>query len=82
MGDDSALPAIARRLAELPAGATVFAIVQLPDPVDRRELPSAAAVQLQRVADAAQCLAAVRAAAYWKRGATAHHENLGPASEG
>jgi len=116
VGDDSALPAIARRLAELPAAATVFAIVQMPDPADRRALPSAAAVQLQWVVDAAQCLAAVRglqlpagegfawcageavgmaalrrvlveelgvdrhavrAAAYWKRGAAAHHENLG-----
>lgn len=116
VGDDSALPAIARRLTELPADATVFAIVQMPDLADRRPLSSAAEVQLQWVADAAQCLAAVRAlklpagegfawcageavgmaalrrvlveelgvarhavraASYWKRGAAAHHENLG-----
>lgn len=116
VGDDSALPAIARRLAELPTGASVFAIVQMTDQADRRVLSSAADVQLQWVSDAAQCLAAVRAlqlpagegfawcageasnmaalrrvlvdehgvnrhavraAAYWKRGATAHHENIG-----
>lgn len=61
VGDDSALPAIARRLAELPAGAVVSAIVQVPDPADRRALPSAADVRLQWVDDAGQCLAAVRA---------------------
>lgn len=116
VGDDSALPAIARRLAELPSDATVFAIVQMPDPTDRRALPSAAPVRLQWVSDTAKCLAAVRAlklpagegfawcageavnmaslrrvlveelgvdrhavraAAYWKRGTAAHHENLG-----
>jgi NADPH-dependent ferric siderophore reductase len=116
VGDDSALPAIARRLAELPAGATVWAIVQMANPADHRPLPSAANVRLQWVSDAAQCLAAVRAlqlpggegfawcageassmavlrrvlvnelgvdrhavraAAYWKRGAAAHHENMG-----
>jgi len=61
VGDASALPAIARRLAELPAGASVCAIVQMPDIADRRTLSSAANVQLQWVSDAAQCLDAVRA---------------------
>jgi NADPH-dependent ferric siderophore reductase len=61
VGDASALPAIARRLAELPAGATVCAIVQMPDAADRRVLLCAANVRLQWVGDDAQCLAAVRA---------------------
>jgi len=115
VGDDSALPAIARRLEELPAGTPVTAIVQAPDPAERRHLHTAAALQLHWVDDAAGCLAklralrlpagegyawcageaaamaavrkvlvdelgvgrhAMRAAAYWKRGAAAHHENL------
>jgi NADPH-dependent ferric siderophore reductase len=114
-GDESALPAIARRLEELPAGARVTVLLQVSDAADRRTLRSAAKVDLQWVADAdelvrrvralalppgeghAWCAGeagamaalrrvlveekghdrhAVRAAAYWKRGATAHHENL------
>jgi NADPH-dependent ferric siderophore reductase len=114
-GDESALPAIARRLEQLPAGARVTVLLQVPDAADRRTLHSAAKVDLQWVADAdelvrrvralalppgegyAWCAGeagamaalrrvlveekghdrhAVRAAAYWKRGATAHHENL------
>jgi len=114
IGDDTALPAIARRLEELPAGTR--AIVRLAvAPADRRPLPSAAAVDLQWFDDEAALIAAVRAlalpagegyawcageaaamaelrsvlvqdkghdrhairaAAYWKRGAIAHHENL------
>lgn len=116
VGDESALPAIARRLEELPADARVTVIAQVADPADRRELRTAAALDLTWVADATACLAAVRtlalpagegyvwcageaaevaalrrvfvedkghdrhairAAAYWKRGAVAHHENLG-----
>lgn len=61
VGDASALPAIARRLAELPADATVSAIIQMADLADRRSLSSAAKVQVQWVSDDAQCLAAVRA---------------------
>jgi len=61
VGDASALPAIARRLAELPAGVSVCTIVQMPDAADRRALASAAHVQLQWVSDDAQCLDAVRA---------------------
>ena len=115
IGDESALPAIARRLEELPAGARVTAIVQAADPADRRPLRCAATLTLQWVADGAELLAAVRslplpagegyvwcagearitaelrrmlvqdkghdrhairAAAYWKHGAAAHHENL------
>ncbi|MET3130088.1 NADPH-dependent ferric siderophore reductase [Oxalobacteraceae bacterium GrIS 1.11] len=114
-GDASALPAIARRLEELPAATSAFVIVQVADARDRRSFHSAAAVSVQWVADAGEMIAAVRAlalpagegyawcageagamatlrrllveekgvprqairaAAYWKRGASAHHENL------
>ncbi len=57
LGDASALPAIARRLEELPASARVSVRVMLDDPADRRELPTAAQLDLQWVdslADAAQ----------------------------
>ncbi|MDC8758259.1 siderophore-interacting protein [Janthinobacterium fluminis] len=113
-GDATALPAIARRLEELPAGARVSVLLQL-DAAERRPLASAAAVALQWLDDEAQLLAAaralalppgdgyvwcageagavaalrrifveekgldrkaIRAAAYWKRGAVGHHENL------
>ena len=49
MGDDSALPAISRRLAELPAGTRAIVRVQLAKPADQRALPSAAQVDLQWV---------------------------------
>ena len=39
-GDETALPAIARRLEELPAGNRVIAIVQV-DAADRRSLRTA-----------------------------------------
>ena len=114
IGDETALPAVARRLEELPAGTR--AIVRMAvDPADRRLLPSAADVDLLWVDTDAALLAAIRAlalpagegyawcageagtmaelrralvddkghdrhairaAAYWKRGAVAHHENL------
>lgn len=113
-GDASALPAIARRLEELPSGTRVSVIAQV-DPADRRPLATSADVSLQWV-DSSQALQdavrafelpagegyawcageaadtaalrrilvegkghdrhAIRAAAYWKRGAAAHHENL------
>jgi NADPH-dependent ferric siderophore reductase len=115
VGDETALPAIARRLEELPADTRAIVVLQVADPADRRVLPSAADVELHWVADAGALIAAVRAlplpagegyawcageaaamaalrrvlvdekghprdairaAAYWKRGATAHHENL------
>jgi NADPH-dependent ferric siderophore reductase len=60
-GDASALPAIHRRLEELPAGLPVQVLVLLDDPADRRTMPSAAAVQLQWLPDAAAWLAALRA---------------------
>jgi NADPH-dependent ferric siderophore reductase len=114
IGDETALPAVARRLEELPAGtrATVRMAVAA---ADRRLLTSAADVDLLWVDSDSALLAAVRelalpagegyawcageagtmaelrrvlvddkghdrhairAAAYWKRGAVAHHENL------
>ena len=115
VGDDSALPAIARRLEELPAATRAIAVLQLGDPADRRDLGSAASLDVHWLAPADDLPAAVRtiglprgegyawcageatamaalrrvlvddlghdrhalrAAAYWKRGAVAHHENL------
>ena len=114
VGDDTALPAVARRLEELPAGSHAMVLMQV-DEADRRVLASRAEVKLQWLPDSASLLAAVRslqlppgfgyawcageasvaaelrriivgekghdpkairAAAYWKRGASAHHENL------
>jgi NADPH-dependent ferric siderophore reductase len=113
-GDETALPAIARRLEELPAGAKVTVIAQA-DVADRRQFASEAAVDVTWVDTPEALLAAVRslelpkgdgyawcageskvmaelrrvlvqekghdgkairAAAYWKQGAAAHHENL------
>ena len=115
VGDETAFPAVARRLEELPAGAKAIVILQAADAADRRLFASAAAVDLAWVETDAQLLAAVRAlalpagegyawcageaasmaalrqelvdvkghpgeairaAAYWKRGARGHHENL------
>jgi NADPH-dependent ferric siderophore reductase len=115
IGDASALPAIERRLEELPAGTRAIVLLQL-DVADRRPLASAAALQVQHVDSDDALLAAtralslppgegyawcageaatmaalrrvlvdekghdrhaIRAAAYWKRGVVAHHENLG-----
>ena len=114
-GDETAFPAVARRLEQLPAGAKAIVVLQAADAADRREFKSAADVDLVWVATDAQLLSAVRAlalpegdgyawcageaacmaalrhelvdvkrhprdairaAAYWKRGATGHHENL------
>ena len=115
IGDETALPAVARRLEELPPGTRAIVRLAVADPADRRLLTSAADVDLQWVASDAALLAAaralvlpagegyawcageagtmselrrvlvddkghdrqaIRAAAYWKRGAIAHHENL------
>jgi len=114
-GDDSAAPAIGRRLAELPATARAIVIVQLQDLAVLDLTACAARVELQRVDAADGLLAALRAfeppagegylwvageasvmaaardhllhdmqwpkesmrvAAYWKRGASDHHEDL------
>jgi NADPH-dependent ferric siderophore reductase len=115
VGDETALPAITRRLEELPPSTRAIVVLQVADAGDRRALPTAASLQLQWVNDAGALLDAVRAlalppgegyawcageasamtalrrvlvdekghdrrairaAAYWKRGAAAHHENL------
>lgn len=55
IADDSALPALARRLEELPAGTPVLAVVAL-DPADRRPLATAAHLQLHWVAPQADAL--------------------------
>ena len=49
LGDASALPAIERRLTELPAGARATVRVQLDHTADQRPLASAAQVDLQWV---------------------------------
>ncbi|MEJ8824267.1 siderophore-interacting protein [Variovorax humicola] len=46
VGDDTALPAISRRLAELPAGARALVLVEVDGPADRIALDSQAAVDL------------------------------------
>ena len=60
VGDDTALPAIRRRLEELPAGARVTVIAQA-DEADRLPLQTAAHLTLHWVPDAASLLEAVRA---------------------
>ena len=49
VGDETALPAIARRLEELPAGVRAVVVLAV-DPADRRPLPSRADVTLHWVA--------------------------------
>lgn len=112
IGDETALPAIARRLSELPAGTTATVRIQVHNPADQRPLTSAATLDVEWVSDLAAAvdslqlpagpgyiwaagehadMAAVRKtvlakpgvdakrmriAAYWKRGAADHHEDL------
>ena len=45
VGDESAMPAIARRLEELPSGAQAIAVVETLDPADRREWVTQARLQ-------------------------------------
>ncbi len=47
IGDETALPAIARRLEELPAQTRVLALIETGDAADERVLPSAAQVTVQ-----------------------------------
>ena len=114
-GDETAFPAVARRLEQLPAGARALVLLKADDAADRRVFASAADLDLTWVssdeellaavralalpegdgyawcAGEAACMAAlrrelvdvkghpreaIRAAAYWKRGALGHHENL------
>ncbi|MHA4866553.1 siderophore-interacting protein [Duganella sp. PWIR1] len=113
-GDVTALPAIRRRLEELPAGAQVQVLVAGPE-ASALSFDSAAQVTLQRFGDVQALLAAIRAmalpagegffwfageaavaaqvrdavfgdkghpreaariSAYWKQGASGHHEDL------
>lgn len=58
-GDETAMPAIERRLAELPAGSRAVVRVQLRNPADRREWTSAAQLDcawVDSLADAVQAL--------------------------
>lgn len=61
VGDASSLPAIERRLAELPAGTRVSVLVELADEGDRRELPTAATLDLRWIEDSATLVQAVEA---------------------
>ena len=57
-GDESALPAIARRLSEMPSGAQAIVLVETADPADRRKLATLARADVQWVAaDRADALA-------------------------
>lgn len=115
VGDETALPAIARRLEELPSSTRAIVHLHVADSTDQRPLTSAAQLDLRWVSssdaliDSVRSLAlpsgegyawcageaatiaqirrvlvdekghdrrAIRAAAYWKRGANAHHEVL------
>lgn len=120
IGDDTALPAISRRLEELPAGKRVIAVIEVSDASAEVELTTAADARVHwlhrqgapegSLLEAAvrelalpegngfvwaagegnamravrQCLVAergvdkkrIRASAYWKRGATAVHEDI------
>lgn len=115
VADETGLPAIARRLEELPIGSQALVFAQVGDPADRRVFDSAADVSVRwfdatkAMLDAVRALDlpagdgyawcageagamatlrrvlvddkghdrhAIRAAAYWKRGAVAHHESL------
>ena len=114
-GDETAFPAVARRLEQLPAGARALVVLKAEDAADQRTFATAANVDITWVSTDEQLLAAVRAlalpagegyawcageaacmaalrrelvevkghpreairaAAYWKRGASGHHENL------
>jgi NADPH-dependent ferric siderophore reductase len=59
VGDSASLPAVARRLEELPATARVQAIVQM-DAADRRALQAPEQTLVRWVQDAQACLEAVR----------------------
>jgi len=59
-GDSTALPAISRRLEELPQGARAFVVVQA-DAADRRDLPSRAEAEVIWVDSADALVAAIEA---------------------
>ncbi len=115
IADETGLPAIARRLEELPAGAHALVFAQVDDAADRRAFETKADLTTRWFGDTSAVIDAVRAidlpigegyawgageadamatlrrvlvdekghhrhairaAAYWKQGAIAHHENL------
>ncbi|SFE06791.1 siderophore-interacting protein [Paracidovorax konjaci] len=49
IGDDTALPAIGRRLAELPAGAPALVLIEVDGPADEQGLPTQAAARIHWV---------------------------------
>lgn len=59
-GDASALPAIHRRLEELPLGTRCIVLVELADPADQRAFESSRTLQVQWVRDRGQWLQALR----------------------
>nr|UZH23226.1 hypothetical protein [myxobacterium MSr12020] len=59
VGDACALPAIHRRLEELPAGTRAMVIAQVADPQDRRALASAAQLEVHWVDRAEELIRAV-----------------------
>lgn len=60
-GDATALPAIDRRLEELPAGRRAIVVAQVADADDRRRFATAAELDLHWTTSAAETLATVRA---------------------
>jgi len=60
VGDSTALPAISRRLEELPAGARAFVVV-MAEEADRRALPTQAEARVVWVDDAEALVAALQA---------------------
>jgi NADPH-dependent ferric siderophore reductase len=60
VGDSTAVPAIERRLQELPAGSRAFVVVQLEDSADQRHIESKATVNVCYVKTGEALLAAVR----------------------
>lgn len=69
VGDESALPAIARRLEELPPGKPVIALIEA-----AAEAAVARAVRQALVDTHGLDKSRIRAASYWKRGEAAVHE--------
>jgi NADPH-dependent ferric siderophore reductase len=60
IGDESALPAISRRLEELPDHAPVLAIIKVADAADRRALVTGSTVDVRWVSSDAELIDAVR----------------------
>jgi NADPH-dependent ferric siderophore reductase len=49
VGDETAIPALARRIAELPAAARVLAVIEVDNPAERQSFPGTADVSLTHV---------------------------------